>query len=137
MRKILALAALAAALGPGGGEAFGANQCLNDKDKSVDHDERLTILGAGSGAYDAKIGFPDGKVCKVKGVVIEAGKCFRSRTRISSTARSEAAPGEDRAYRDRHRGMSRSQTKSSWPATGMTLTSATSNFAPTAYFAPV
>ncbi len=63
-------------LAPAGTEAFGENQCLNDKDKSVDHDERLKLTGVGSGAYDAKIGFQNGRICKVKGVSIEVGKVF-------------------------------------------------------------
>ncbi|WOJ90801.1 hypothetical protein RZS28_05815 [Methylocapsa polymorpha] len=63
-------------LAPAGTDKFGENQCLNDKDKSVDHDERLKITGVASGAYDVKIGFPDGRVCQVKGLAIEAGKVF-------------------------------------------------------------
>ncbi len=63
-------------LAPAGTEAFGENQCLNDKDKSVDHDERLKIMGVAAGSYDAKVGFQNGRVCKVRGVSIEAGKVF-------------------------------------------------------------
>jgi len=63
-------------LAPAGTDKFGENQCLNDKDKSVDHDERLKITGVVSGVYDAKIGFPGGRVCQVKGLAIEAGKVF-------------------------------------------------------------
>src|SRR4249920_3936593 len=36
-------------LSPAGKEAWGANQTLNDKDKEVDHDERLRITGVRRG----------------------------------------------------------------------------------------
>jgi hypothetical protein len=55
---------------------FGDNQCLNDKDAEVEHDERVKITGVADGAYDAKIGFSDGRVCRVKNLPIEVGKVF-------------------------------------------------------------
>jgi hypothetical protein len=51
-------------LAPAGTEAFGENQCLNDKDNGVEHDERLKLAGVETGLYDAKIGFEDGRVCR-------------------------------------------------------------------------
>ena len=36
---------------------WGPNQTLNDKDKEVDHDERLRITGVEPGRYDAKVGY--------------------------------------------------------------------------------
>lgn len=63
-------------LAPAGGQDFGENLCLNDKDKSVDHDERLAIPDAASGVYDVKIGFADGRVCRATHVAIEAGGVF-------------------------------------------------------------
>jgi hypothetical protein len=63
-------------LSPAGKGAFGENLVLNDKDKEVDHDERLAIPGLASGVYDARIGFPDGTVCAVKNISIGAGDVF-------------------------------------------------------------
>ncbi len=63
-------------LAPAGTVNFGENQCLNDKDKSVEHDERLKVTNIESGKYDIKIGYEDGRACLVKGVAVEAGKVF-------------------------------------------------------------
>jgi hypothetical protein len=63
-------------LAPAGTENFGENQCLNDKDGSVDHDERLKITGIAPGAYDAKIAWANGRIWCVKNVSIETGKVF-------------------------------------------------------------
>jgi len=40
-------------LSPAGKNDWGPNQTLNDKDKEVDHDERLRITGIEPGRYDA------------------------------------------------------------------------------------
>jgi hypothetical protein len=63
-------------LAPAGTEQFGPNQCLNDKDNSVDHDERLKIKDLESGSYDVKIGNAKGLTCQVKNLAIESGKIF-------------------------------------------------------------
>ncbi|HYP57407.1 MAG TPA: hypothetical protein VEQ35_03885 [Beijerinckia sp.] len=63
-------------LAPAGSGQFGENLCLHDKDKSVDHDERLKITGLNSGRYDAKIAYANGRSCLVKDLAIEAGKVF-------------------------------------------------------------
>ena len=63
-------------LAPAGTSAFGPNQCANDPDGDVDHDERLKVTGVKSGAYDARLKLADGRVCMAKGVPIEAGKVF-------------------------------------------------------------
>ena len=44
-------------LSPAGKNDWGPNQTLNDKDKEVDHDERLRITGVEPGRYDAKVGY--------------------------------------------------------------------------------
>ena len=44
-------------LSPAGKNDWGPNQTLNDKDKEVDHDERLRITGVQPGRYDAKVGY--------------------------------------------------------------------------------
>ena len=55
---------------------FGANQTVNDPDGSVDHDERLKIVGISSGMYDLRIALKDGRTCLAKGVDIKVGKPF-------------------------------------------------------------
>lgn len=63
-------------LAPAGTSAFGPNQCANDPDGEVDHDERLKVIGVKTGAYDARLKLADGRACVAKGVQIEAGKVF-------------------------------------------------------------
>jgi hypothetical protein len=63
-------------LAPAGTTAFGPDQCKNDPDGAVDHDERLKVTGVKTGAYDARLKLADGRMCMAKGVKIEAGKPF-------------------------------------------------------------
>jgi hypothetical protein len=63
-------------LAPAGSEQFGPDQCKNDKDGSVDHDERLPVTGVTPGRYDIKVGYKGGKTCRVANVAIESGKVF-------------------------------------------------------------
>jgi hypothetical protein len=63
-------------LAPSGGKAFGANQCANDKDGTVDHDERLPIVGVAPGRYDAKITYATGRTCFARDFEVKDGKVF-------------------------------------------------------------
>ena len=63
-------------LAPAGTKRFGPNQCKNDPDGSVDHDERLKVTGVSTGSYDARLVLHDGRVCAAKHILIEAGKPF-------------------------------------------------------------
>ena len=63
-------------LSPAGTETWGPNQTLNDKDKEVDHDERLRITSVEPGRYDAKIGYRDSKQCFVRDIEIKADAVF-------------------------------------------------------------
>ncbi|WP_020174460.1 hypothetical protein [Methyloferula stellata] len=63
-------------LAPAGTTNFGENQCLNDKDKEVEHDERVRVTNVETGSYDVKVGYEDGRTCLVKGVAVEVGKVF-------------------------------------------------------------
>lgn len=63
-------------LSPAGKPEFGPNQTLNDKDKEVDHDERLRIIGIEPGRYDAKVTFPNSRQCFVLGIEIRADAVF-------------------------------------------------------------
>jgi hypothetical protein len=55
---------------------WGANQCKNDKDGTVDSDERLRISDTAPGIYDAKLADVSGRVCIVRNVKLEAGEIF-------------------------------------------------------------
>ena len=63
-------------LSPAGKDAWGPNQTLNDKDKEVDHDERLRITSTEPGRYDAKIGYRNSKKCIVRDIEIKADAVF-------------------------------------------------------------
>src|SRR6059058_2295867 len=63
-------------LSPAGKDSFGPNQTLNDKDKEVDHDERLRITGIEPGRYDAKIGYRDARQCLVRDIEIKMDAVF-------------------------------------------------------------
>src|SRR5690349_25032949 len=53
-------------LSPAGKNVWGPNQTLNDRDKEVDHDERLRITGVEPGLYDAKVSYRDARQCFVR-----------------------------------------------------------------------
>jgi len=59
-----------------GANQWGANQCKNDKDGTVDVDERLRITDTPAGKYDAKIVDVSGRTCLAKGVQVAAGEIF-------------------------------------------------------------
>jgi hypothetical protein len=63
-------------LAPAGTDNWGANQTLNDRDKEVDHDERLRITGVEPGRYDAKIGYRDARQCLVRDIEIKRDAVF-------------------------------------------------------------
>jgi hypothetical protein len=63
-------------LAPAGTSAWGPNQCKNDKDGSVDSDERLRITDVPSGNYDARFADAKGRVCIIRNIKIEAGAIF-------------------------------------------------------------
>jgi hypothetical protein len=63
-------------LSPAGKNQWGPNQTLNDKDKEVDHDERLRLVGVEPGHYDAKVSYPDSRQCFVRDIEIKADAVF-------------------------------------------------------------
>jgi hypothetical protein len=63
-------------LAPTGTTKWGENQCKNDKDGTVDFDERLRISGVESGHYDARITDTSGRVCFARNINIRAGDVF-------------------------------------------------------------
>jgi hypothetical protein len=56
-----------------GRDAWGKNQCENDDDGTVDHDERLRITGLAPGRYDARLTDKLGRTCIVKDVEVKDG----------------------------------------------------------------
>ena len=63
-------------LSPGGQNAWGANQCANDPDGTVDHDERLRITGVSPGRYDVRLANKAGRTCIVRNLQIEENGIF-------------------------------------------------------------
>jgi hypothetical protein len=63
-------------LSPAGKDSWGPNQALNDRDKEVDHDERLRITGIEPGHYDARVGYRDSRQCRVRDIEIKADAVF-------------------------------------------------------------
>jgi hypothetical protein len=63
-------------LAPAGTTNWGPNQCKNDKDGTVDADERLPITGVTPGSYDAKLVDVTKRTCIVRNVKVEAGQIF-------------------------------------------------------------
>jgi hypothetical protein len=63
-------------LAPAGTTKWGENQCKNDKDGTVDSDERLRITGIEPGRYDARIKDVSGRVCFARNIDIKAGAIF-------------------------------------------------------------
>jgi hypothetical protein len=60
---------------PGKNE-WGRNQADNDKDHTVDHDERLKITDTVSGTYDVKIVDMSGRTCIVPNIQVKAASIF-------------------------------------------------------------
>ena len=60
-------------LAPAGTDKWGPNQTLNDKDKSVDADERLKLAGVEPGRYDVKLVDARGRTCVVRNVEVKGG----------------------------------------------------------------
>ncbi|WP_291846214.1 hypothetical protein [Bradyrhizobium sp.] len=63
-------------LSPAGTDAWGPNQTLNDRDKEVDHNERLRITSVEPGRYDAKVSYRDSRQCLVRDIEIRADAVF-------------------------------------------------------------
>jgi len=63
-------------LSPAGKDAWGADQCKNDRDGEVDHNERLRITGVQNGRYDARLHDERGRVCVVRNIEVKEGAIF-------------------------------------------------------------
>jgi len=60
-------------MAPAGSSEFGPNQCANDRDGSVDHDERLRLTGIAPGRYDVQLTTKPGRMCTVRNVEVKGG----------------------------------------------------------------
>jgi hypothetical protein len=63
-------------LAPTGTTDWGPNQCKNDKDGTVDPDERLRITDVTPGLYDARLTDTDGRTCLARNIKVETGAIF-------------------------------------------------------------
>lgn len=63
-------------LSPAGKDEWGPDQCRNDRDGEVDHNERLRITGVPSGRYDAKFVDERRRECVVRNVEVKEGAVF-------------------------------------------------------------
>jgi hypothetical protein len=63
-------------LSPAGADRWGPDQCRNDRDGTVDHDERLRITGVEPGRYDVKLADKIGRTCIVRNVEVNDGAVF-------------------------------------------------------------
>lgn len=63
-------------LSPAGKNDWGRNQADNDRDHTVDHDERLKITDTPPGVYDVKLVDKSGRTCVVPNIEIKEGLVF-------------------------------------------------------------
>ncbi|WP_426442173.1 hypothetical protein [Bradyrhizobium genosp. P] len=63
-------------LSPPGKNAWGNNQADNDRDHTVDHDERLKITDTEAGIYDVRFIDKNGRTCVVPNVQVKTGAIF-------------------------------------------------------------
>jgi hypothetical protein len=63
-------------LSPAGKNDWGRNQADNDRDRTVDHDERLKITDTAAGTYDVKFIDKSGRTCVVSNIQVMAGSIF-------------------------------------------------------------
>jgi hypothetical protein len=63
-------------LSPAGKNDWGKNQADNDRDGSVDHDERLKITDTAPGTYDVKFVDKTERTCVVPNIEIKTGSIF-------------------------------------------------------------
>jgi hypothetical protein len=66
-------------MAPVGTQNWGLNQALNDKDKSLDAGERLTLTGLTSGAFSVKLVDRSGRTCILEAVDLTKEKSFEIR----------------------------------------------------------
>src|SRR5262249_32716375 len=63
-------------MSPAGKDSWGPDQCKNDRDGTVDHDEHLRIIGAEPGRHDVKLNDKTGRRCILRNVEGKEGAVF-------------------------------------------------------------
>lgn len=63
-------------LAPAGTTQWGANQCANDADGTVEPDERLQLKGVTAGHYAVKLTDAGGRTCILQDITLEGGKAY-------------------------------------------------------------
>jgi len=63
-------------LSPAGENHWGPNQCRNDRDGTVEHDERLRITGIAPGAYDVRLTDSTDRRCIVRNIEVRPASIF-------------------------------------------------------------
>jgi hypothetical protein len=63
-------------MSPAGQNAWGRDQCENDRDHEVDHDERLRVTDAEPGRYDVRFRDKTGRICVVQNIDVKDGGIF-------------------------------------------------------------
>ena len=63
-------------MSPAGKQEWGINQCKNDRDGTVDHDERLRITDVSAGRYDVRLIDRTGRICIVRDIDVKEGAIF-------------------------------------------------------------
>jgi hypothetical protein len=63
-------------MSPAGQDTWGRDQCENDRDHEVDHDERLRITDIAPGRYDVRFRDKTGRICVVKNIEVKDGGIF-------------------------------------------------------------
>ena len=66
-------------LAPAGTQNWGPNQALNDKDKSLDSGERLTLTGLSPGRFSVKLVDHAGRTCVLQSVDLTKDSSFEIR----------------------------------------------------------
>ena len=61
---------------PPGKNEWGRNQADNDRDRTVDHDERLKITDTEAGIYDVRFVDKSGRTCVVPNIQVKTGAIF-------------------------------------------------------------
>src|SRR5262249_51784353 len=63
-------------MSPAGLGAWGRDQCENDRDHEVDHDERLRITDIAPGRYDVRFRDKHDRVCVVKNIEVKDAEVY-------------------------------------------------------------
>ena len=63
-------------LAPAGSTQWSPDQCANDPDGTVDHDERLKLVGLNPGRYDVKLMDSRGRICVVRNVELRGDRAY-------------------------------------------------------------